>query len=66
VAVVEYLVSLGVPSESLTAAGAGSFDPLVPNDGPEARAKNRRVEIALFPTADETLPVAPSKPQGAP
>lgn len=66
VAVVEYLVSLGVPSESLTAAGAGSFDPLVPNDGPEARAKNRRVEIALFPTADETLPVAPSKPQGSP
>jgi chemotaxis protein MotB len=66
VAVVEYLVSLGVPSESLTAAGAGSFDPLVPNDGPEPRAKNRRVEIALFPTADETLPVALSKPQGAP
>jgi chemotaxis protein MotB len=66
VAVVEYLVSLGVPSESLTAAGAGSFDPLVPNDGPEARAKNRRVEIALFPTTDETLPVAPSKVPSAP
>ncbi len=66
VAVVEYLVSLGVPSESLTAAGAGSFDPLVPNDGPEARAKNRRVEIALFPTTDETLPVASSKAPAAP
>jgi flagellar motor protein MotB len=50
----------------LTAAGAGSFDPLVPNDGPEARAKNRRVEIALFPTTDETLPVAPSKAPTAP
>jgi chemotaxis protein MotB len=62
VAVVEYFVSLGVPGESLTAAGAGAFDPLIPNDGPEARGKNRRVEIALFPTADETLPVTPSKP----
>ncbi|MGO9838456.1 MAG: OmpA family protein [Polyangiaceae bacterium] len=66
VTVVEYFVSLGVPPESLTAAGAGSFDPLVPNDGPEARAKNRRVEIALYPTADETLPVAMSKPAGSP
>jgi chemotaxis protein MotB len=62
VAVVEYFVSLGVPAESLTAAGAGAFDPLIPNDGPEARGKNRRIEIALFPTADETLPVTPSKP----
>jgi chemotaxis protein MotB len=66
VTVVEYFVSLGVPPESLTAAGAGSFDPLLPNDGPEARAKNRRVEIALFPTADETLPVTMSKPAGSP
>jgi len=62
VAVVEYVVSLGVPPESLTAAGAGAFDPLVPNDGPEARVKNRRVEIALLPTPEETLPVALSKP----
>lgn len=59
VAVVEYFVSLGVPAESLTAAGAGAFDPLVPNDGPEARGKNRRIEIALFPTADETLQRVP-------
>ena len=51
VAVVEYLVSLGVSPDSLTAAGAGSFDPLVPNDNAEARAKNRRVEIALLPEA---------------
>jgi chemotaxis protein MotB len=66
VAVVDYFVSLGVPPESLTAAGAGSFDPLVPNDGPEARAKNRRVEIALFPTAEETPPATASKAPGSP
>ncbi len=51
VAVVEYLVSLGVPADSLTAAGAGSFDPLVAGEDAAARAKNRRVEIALAPDA---------------
>ena len=55
VAVVEYLVSLGVSPAALTAAAAGSTDPLVPNDGVEARALNRRLEIALLPTADETV-----------
>ncbi len=48
VAVVEYLVSLGVPATSLTAAGAGSFDPLLPGDDAARRPNNRRVEIALF------------------
>jgi chemotaxis protein MotB len=62
VAVVEYLVSMGVPAEALTAAGAGGYDPLVPNDSADARAKNRRVEIALMPAADETvLAPAPSR-----
>jgi chemotaxis protein MotB len=54
-AVVEYLVSVGVPPASLTAAGAGSADPRVANDSPDGRAKNRRVEIALLPGADEVL-----------
>ncbi|HTB77473.1 MAG TPA: OmpA family protein [Polyangiaceae bacterium] len=53
VTVVKYLVSLGVPAGSLTAAGAGSFDPLGPNDSTEARAKNRRVEIGLLPGSEE-------------
>lgn len=55
VSVVEYLVSLGVQAETLTAAGAGSFDPIEPNDDAAGRAKNRRVEIAMLPTADETV-----------
>lgn len=58
VAVVEYLVSLRVPVDALTAAGAGAFDPLVPSDSADARAKNRRVEIALLPTAEETGVIA--------
>jgi chemotaxis protein MotB len=56
VVVVEYLVSLGVKPESLTAAGAASFDPVAPNDSADGRGKNRRLEIALVPTAEETLP----------
>ncbi len=63
VAVVRYLVSLGVPAASLAAAGAGSFDPLVPNDSVDARAKNRRIEIALLPAAE--VPAAPPAPQAA-
>jgi chemotaxis protein MotB len=51
VAVVEYLASLGVPPETLTAAGAGSFDPVAPGDDSAAHAKNRRIEIALLPDA---------------
>jgi chemotaxis protein MotB len=55
VAAVEYLVSLGVTGASLTPAGAGSGDPLAANDSPADRAKNRRLEIALLPGADEAL-----------
>jgi chemotaxis protein MotB len=61
-AVVDYLVSVGVPPETLEAAGAGSFDPLGPNDTSDNRARNRRVEIALLPAPD----VAPSAPAPVP
>jgi chemotaxis protein MotB len=57
VAVVEYLVSLGVPADSLTPAGGGSVDPLVANDSLADRAKNRRLEFALLPGADEFLAI---------
>ncbi|MDP9152282.1 MAG: OmpA family protein [Myxococcota bacterium] len=53
VTVVELLVSLGVSPSSLTAAGAGAFDPLVQNDSAESRAKNRRLEISLAPSGDD-------------
>ena len=52
-AVGEYLVSLGVPSQSLVPAGAGSFDPIAPGDDAGARMKNRRVEIALLPDGQQ-------------
>jgi chemotaxis protein MotB len=64
---VDYLVSLGVAPGALEAAGAGSFDPLVPNDSADDRARNRRVEIALLPSADVAPPpAAPAPPAGVP
>jgi flagellar motor protein MotB len=56
-AVVELLVSLGVPAGSLVAAGAGASDPRVAGTKPEDRAKNRRLEIALLPGVDDALAV---------
>ena len=64
VTVVKYLVSVGVPPGALTAAGAGSFDPLVPNDTADNRSRNRRVEIALLPGTEEATP-PPAPPQAA-
>lgn len=49
VTVVQLLTKEGVPAERLAAAGFGEFDPLVPNDTKENRAKNRRLEIILLP-----------------
>jgi len=59
VTVVRYLISLGVPPTSLTAAGAGSFDPIVPGDSADAHARNRRVEISLL-TGNEAAAAAPA------
>jgi chemotaxis protein MotB len=45
--VVKYLIENGVPPERLVAAGFGEFQPLDPADTPEARARNRRIELKL-------------------
>ena len=67
VAVVEYLVSCGVPPAALTAGGAGSFDPLVPGDSADGRSRNRRVEITLLSSVDDpSTPVAAPAAQAAP
>ena len=48
-AVVEYLVrSSGLAPERLSAAGYGEFHPRVPNDTPENRASNRRIDIVIL------------------
>jgi outer membrane protein OmpA-like peptidoglycan-associated protein len=46
-AVVEYLRARGVAAERLDYVGYGATRPLGPNDSPEGRALNRRVEFTL-------------------
>lgn len=45
----------GVSPEKLIAAGRSSYQPLVPNDSPENRAKNRRTRIVIIPNLDKFL-----------
>ncbi len=43
----------GINKQNLTAAGRGEFAPIMSNDTPEGKAKNRRIEIILTPKLDE-------------
>ncbi len=43
----------GIRKQNLTAAGRGEFAPIMTNDTPEGKAKNRRIEIILTPKLDE-------------
>lgn len=43
----------GIQKKNLTAAGRGEYAPLMSNDTPEGKAKNRRIEIILTPKLDE-------------
>lgn len=45
----------GVEPEKLIAAGRSSYKPLVENDSPENRAKNRRTRIVILPNLDKFL-----------
>lgn len=46
-AVVKFLIANGVPANRLVAAGFGEYQPLDASDTPDARAKNRRIELKL-------------------
>ncbi len=51
--VIEGLIRSGVDAKRLVTSGYGPHHPLVPNDGPTGRARNRRVEIVILrPDAD--------------
>jgi outer membrane protein OmpA-like peptidoglycan-associated protein len=50
-AVREYLVSRGIAADRISAQGMGSTRPIAPNNNPEGRANNRRVEIIVQPAA---------------
>ena len=47
-AMVDALVKDGVAADRLAAVGVGSLSPVAPNNTPEGRAQNRRVELVLI------------------
>jgi chemotaxis protein MotB len=47
IAVVQYLISRGIPPQRLVAAGFGEFQPIDPGSTEEAYARNRRIELKL-------------------
>ncbi|QCI65798.1 peptidoglycan -binding protein [Phreatobacter stygius] len=47
IAVVQYLMTKGIPPQRLVAAGFGEFQPIEQGDSPEALARNRRIELRL-------------------
>ncbi|HSH12457.1 MAG TPA: flagellar motor protein MotB [Desulfurivibrionaceae bacterium] len=53
----ELVLTRNVPAERVVAAGRAETNPLVANDTPENRARNRRVEISIRnPECDDRLP----------
>lgn len=53
----ELVLNREVPAERVVAAGRAETNPLVANDTPENRARNRRVEIAVRnPECDDSMP----------
>ena len=48
-AVMNFLVSRGVPAEAITAVGIGPDRPIADNNTRDGRTENRRVEIVIKP-----------------
>jgi chemotaxis protein MotB len=46
--VIRFFETHGIPSSRLAGAGYGEFRPVVPNDTPAHKARNRRIEISLL------------------
>jgi len=62
--VVDYLTSRGVDSDQIDWRGEGETEPRFPNDTPENRARNRRVEISFVTerTSTKKVTVGPEEP----
>jgi len=58
IAVARYLAEkAGIPADRVAATGYGSHRPVVSNDTPEGRARNRRIEIMLSPLQRKVVPL---------
>jgi chemotaxis protein MotB len=58
--ITKILVSGGVAPKQIVPAGKGEFSPLVANDTPQNKQKNRRTEIIVTPDLDELFKILES------
>ncbi|MGD9643091.1 MAG: flagellar motor protein MotB [Elusimicrobiales bacterium] len=58
ISVIDFLVKEGNNPDLFAAAGHGQFSPLYPNDTPEHKAANRRVEILIRRRTAPSAPLA--------
>jgi chemotaxis protein MotB len=65
-AVVHFLQDAGVDPTRLSGAGFAEFQPIGPNDTPEGRSLNRRIEIVLVPIEGAVAPAKAAEPAAAP
>lgn len=62
IAALRYLMEAGgIEPERLSAAGYANMHPIVPNDSPENRATNRRVEFVYYRVIDAPSPKSPNQ-----
>lgn len=60
-----FLEMKAIRPERLSAAGYAEFHPVAPNDTPEGRAKNRRVDLVVLPRSKVNFSEPAAKPQGS-
>ena len=58
----EVLKNKNIDPKRLIAAGRSKYHPVAPNDTPENRAKNRRIEVILTPKMDKIQQLLQSNP----
>lgn len=58
-AVKEYFLKKNIHEEVITSQGLGKENPIAPNDTEHNKSKNRRVEIAVYLSADPDVPAKP-------
>lgn len=54
------LTRAGVSPQQITASGRGEFSPLMANDSPQNKSRNRRTEIIITPDLDELFRILES------
>jgi chemotaxis protein MotB len=66
VEVTNFMIASGMEPKRLSAAGYADQSPVAPNDSPDNKAKNRRIEITLVPNLDDLPPIDDALKEQAP